>query len=140
MISLVHKIPARKSSYHQGKNLHFLSVFSFALASVIWMSSDPSHCIYLNSPGLQDRQKYTCYLFVFVVLSASVTQERAHALRKMWRTEIRMSGQQIILIWRPRPLQRELQCLESLPIQLTVPYSRVSVSPMFVIHFPFRLK
>lgn len=64
---------------------------------------------------------------IFAVLSASVTQVRALALRRMLRTEDRRSGQQRMwmLTWSLWPSQMELRCHESLPIQLMVHYGRL---------------
>lgn len=111
----IHKITARKSSYHLGNSLQLSFTLSFALA-VFCNSSDQPYWTYVNPGSL------SFFLFFFAVLSASVGQVRAHALRMMVRIENRLSGLQSRLIWSLWHLQMELQYLGSLPIQLMVQY------------------
>lgn len=111
-----HKIKARKSSYHLGNSLQLSFVLSSG-SSETHLTSHNVHMLILL---------FLKSFIVSAVLSASVGQVRAHALRMMVRLENRLSGLQSRLIWSLWHLQMELQCLESLPIQLMVPYGRAA--------------
>lgn len=107
------------------------NIFTLLPLAIKMISSEPaqktSYCIQsLMRPQLSQTDCIRPFKidlglpFLFPGLFDSVAQERAPALRMMWRIESRLSRPLGRQTWRPSFWQRRLQFLGSLPIQLMV--------------------